>query len=199
MSSFLFILCLAVAFLLGAIPFGLLIARTFKGIDPRTAGSGNIGSTNVARLCGLPWGLLTLFCDIMKGLLPVLLATHVLDSSFQQSMVALAAVLGHIKTPFLGFKGGKGVATTIGALIPLAFLPLLGAVICCVLVIAVTRYVSLGSMVMSVALIIFYTVAGRYDLLPLAIILCAMILWAHRANIRRLLHGEESKFLSSRK
>ena len=199
MSSFLFILCIAVAFFLGAIPFGLLIARTFKGIDPRTAGSGNIGSTNVARLCGLPWGLLTLFCDIMKGLLPVLLATHVLDSSFQQSMVALAAVLGHVKTPFLGFKGGKGVATTIGALIPLAFLPLLGAVICCVLVIAVTRYVSLGSMVMSVALIVFYAVAGRYDLLPLAIILCAMIVWAHRANIGRLLRGEESKFLASKK
>lgn len=199
MAAFLLILCLAFAFLLGSIPFGLVIARTFKGIDPRKAGSGNIGSTNVARLCGLPWGLLTLFCDIMKGLLPVLLATCLLDSPFLQSMTALAAVIGHVKTPFLGFKGGKGVATTIGALIPLAFVPLLCAVLCCVAVIAVTRYVSLGSMVMATALIVAYAVAGRYDLLPLSVILWAMIIWAHRANIGRLLRGEESKFLASGK
>ncbi len=199
MQALLFVLCLALAFFLGSLPFGLFIARTFKGIDPRTAGSGNIGSTNVARLCGLPWGLLTLFCDIMKGLLPVLLATYALDSTFQQSMTALAAVLGHVKTPFLGFKGGKGVATAIGALIPLAFFPLLFAVICCVTVIAVTRYVSLGSMVMITTLMAAYAVTGRYDLLPLAVILWAMIIWAHRANIKRLLRGEESKFLAPRK
>ena len=134
------ILCVALAFFLGSIPFGLVIAKTFKGIDPRKAGSGNIGSTNVARLCGLPWGIMTLFCDIMKGLLPVLLAVNVLPDPYMQSLVALAAVTGHIKSPFLGFKGGKGVATTIGALIPLAFWPLLCAVLCCVAVIAVTRY-----------------------------------------------------------
>ncbi len=199
MSVLLFILCLATAFLLGSIPFGLVISRTFKGIDPRFSGSGNIGSTNVARLCGLPWGLLTLCCDILKGALPVAAAVHVLDSTFLQSMVALAAVLGHVKSPFLGFRGGKGVATTIGALIPLAFVPLLYAVACCVLVIAVTRYVSLGSMVMAVALIVSYAVAGRYDLLPMAILLCGLILWTHRANIRRLLRHEENKFLAPRK
>lgn len=199
MTTFLFLCLIALAFFLGAIPFGLVIAKTFKGIDPRKAGSGNIGSTNVARLCGLPWGIFTLFCDIMKGLLPVLLAVCVLSSPSMQSTVALAAVIGHIKSPFLGFKGGKGVATTIGALIPLAFWPLLCAVLCCVAVIAVTRYVSLGSMVMAASLIVFYAVFGRFDLEPLAIILFVMIVWAHRANIGRLLRGEESKFLSKKK
>ena len=193
------ILCIALAFFLGSIPFGLVIARTFKGIDPRKAGSGNIGSTNVARLCGLPWGILTLFCDIMKGLLPVLLAVQFLPSPYMQSAVAFAAVTGHVKSPFLGFRGGKGVATTIGALIPLAFWPLLCAVLCCVAVIALTRYVSLGSMVMSGSLIVFYALFGRFDLEPLAIILFAMIVWAHRTNIGRLIRGEESKFLAKKK
>ena len=199
MTVLFFILCVALAFLLGSVPFGLVIARTFKDIDPRRAGSGNIGSTNVARLCGLPWGLLTLFCDIMKGLLPVLLAVHVLAEPLMQSVVALAAVTGHIKSPFLGFKGGKGVATTIGALMPLAFWPLLCAVLCCVAVIAVTRYVSLGSMVMAASLVVFYALFGRLDLEPLAVILLVMIVWAHRANIGRLMRGEESKFLAKRK
>ncbi len=192
------LLCLILAFFSGSIPFGLLIAKKFKGIDPRKEGSGNIGSTNVARLCGLPLGLLTLFFDIMKGLLPVLLAVHLLPSPLMQSCVALAAVAGHIKSPFLGFHGGKGVATTIGALIPLAFLPLLCAVACCVLVIAVTRYVSLGSMVMAASLVLFYALFGRYELLPLGFILLAAILWAHRENIRRLIQGKENKFLAKK-
>ncbi len=193
-----FLLCAVLAFLSGAIPFGLLIARAFKGIDPRKAGSGNIGSTNVARLCGLPLGLLTLFCDIMKGLLPVLAATHFLASPLLESAVALAAVAGHIKSPFLGFHGGKGVATTIGALIPLAFWPLLCSVACCVLTIAVTRYVSLGSMVMAATLVLFYALFGRWELLPLGFVLLAAILWSHRENIRRLLKGTENKFLDKK-
>lgn len=199
MSAFLLILLIAAAFLLGSIPFGLVIAKTFKNIDPRKEGSGNIGSTNVARTCGLPLGLLTLFCDIMKGLLPSLLAVHFLPGSAAlQSAVALAAVLGHVKSPFLGFHGGKGVATTIGALIPLAFWPLLCAVLCCLAVIAATRYVSLGSMVMAASLSLFYVLFGRTDLLPLGLILLASILWTHRANIVRLLQGKENKFLDKK-
>jgi len=195
MTCFYLLFGMAFAFLLGSIPFGLVVAKTIKGIDPRKAGSGNIGSTNVARLCGWPCGLLTLFCDIMKGTLPVLLAVYLLPEQFQQSLVALAAVLGHIKSPFLGFKGGKGVATTIGALIPLAFLPLLCAVACFFVVVFLTRYVSLSSMTMSVALVVFYAVFGYWQLLPLGVVLAAMIIWAHRSNIGRLLRGEESKFV----
>ncbi|MBQ9105728.1 MAG: glycerol-3-phosphate 1-O-acyltransferase PlsY [Mailhella sp.] len=199
MTYLILALCLAFAFILGSIPFGLVIAKTFKGIDPRKAGSGNIGSTNVARLCGMPCGLLTLFCDIMKGTLPVLIAVHVLPSMFMQSLVAFAAVMGHIKSPFLGFKGGKGVATTIGALIPLAFLPLLCAVACFFVVVFITRYVSLSSMTMSVALVVFYAVFGYWELMPLGVVLAAMIIWAHRSNIGRLMRGEESKFSLKKK
>ena len=195
MSYLILALCMVFAFFLGAVPFGLVIAKTFKGIDPRKAGSGNIGSTNVARLCGMSCGLLTLFCDIMKGVLPVLIAVYVLPSQFQQSLVALAAVMGHIKSPFLGFKGGKGVATTIGALIPLAFLPLLCAVACFFVVVFITRYVSLSSMTMAVALVVFYAVFGYWELMPLGVVLAAMIIWAHRTNIKRLLRGEESRFV----
>ena len=189
------ILCMAFAFVLGSIPFGLVIAKTFKGIDPRKAGSGNIGSTNVARLCGWPCGVLTLFCDIMKGTLPVLIAVHFMPEQFWQSLVALCAVLGHIKSPLLGFKGGKGVATTIGALIPLAFLPLLCAVACFFVVVFITRYVSLSSMTMAVALVVFYALFGHWQLLPLGTVLAVMIIWAHRSNIGRLMRGEESKFV----
>ena len=195
MTCFYLLFGMTFAFLLGAVPFGLVVAKTFKGIDPRKAGSGNIGSTNVARLCGWPCGLLTLFCDIMKGTLPVLIAVYLLPDQFMQSLVALAAVLGHIKSPFLGFKGGKGVATTIGALIPLAFLPLLCAVACFFVVVFITRYVSLSSMTMSVALVVFYAVFGHWQLLPLGVVLAAMIIWAHRSNIGCLLRGEESKFV----
>ncbi len=199
MSASLFILLTAAAFLSGSIPFGLVIAKTFKGIDPRKEGSGNIGSTNVVRTCGLPLGLLTLFCDIMKGLLPSRLPVHCLPSSADmQSVVALAAVLGHVKTPFLGFRGGKGVATTIGTLIPLAFWPLLCAVICCLIVIAATRYVSLGSLVMTASLSLFYVLFDRCELLPLGLTLLAFILWTHRKNIGRLLHGQENKFLDKK-
>ena len=189
------VLCMAFAFVLGSIPFGLVIAKTIKGIDPRKAGSGNIGSTNVARLCGWPCGVLTLFCDIMKGTLPVLIAVHFMPEQFWQSLVALCAVLGHIKSPFLGFKGGKGVATTIGALIPLAFLPLLCAVACFFVVVFITRYVSLSSMTMAVALVVFYALFGHWQLLPLGTVLAVMIIWAHRSNIGRLIRGEESKFV----
>ena len=195
MSYLTLILCMAFAFVLGSIPFGLVIAKTIKGIDPRKAGSGNIGSTNVARLCGWPCGVLTLFCDIMKGTLPVLIAVHFMPEQFWQSLVALCAVLGHIKSPFLGFKGGKGVATTIGALIPLAFLPLLCAVACFFVVVFITRYVSLSSMTMAVALVVFYALFGHWQLLPLGTVLAVMIIWAHRSNIGRLMRGEESKFV----
>ena len=199
MSYLTLILCMAFAFVLGSIPFGLVIAKTIKGIDPRKAGSGSIGSTNVARLCGWPCGVLTLFCDIMKGTLPVLIAVHFMPEQFWQSLVALCAVLGHIKSPFLGFKGGKGVATTIGALIPLAFLPLLCAVGCFFIVAFITRYVSLSSMTMAVALVLFYALFGYWELMPLGIFLAVMIIWAHRANIGRLMRGEESKFSFKKK
>ena len=189
------ILCMAFAFVLGSIPFGLVIAKTIKGIDPRKAGSGNIGSTNVARLCGWPCGVLTLFCDIMKGTLPVLIAVHFMPEQFWQSLVALCAVLGHIKSPFLGFKGGKGVATTIGALIPLAFLPLLCAVACFFVVVFITRYVSLSSILGAVGFCVSFAVLHWQEpvVAVIGVVIGLLAIFMHRANIKRLLEGTEKK------
>lgn len=187
-------LWVVISYLLGSIPFGVVIAKVGKGIDPRQAGSGNSGATNVARLCGLPYGVLTLACDVLKGALPVWASLHMDPSALFHSAVALAAVVGHIKSPFLGFHGGKGVATTIGVLLPLGLYPLLCAVLCCLAVIAATSYVSLGSLTLITTLAVFYPLFGRWDLLPLALILLAIIFWTHRANIRRLLKGEEKSW-----
>ncbi len=194
MSPFLLPVWIALAFVLGSIPFGVLIARLGKGIDPRREGSGNPGATNVARLCGLPFGILTLVCDLLKGALPVWASLYLETSALFHSAVALAAVAGHIKSPFLGFHGGKGVATTIGVLLPLGFWPLVEAVLCCLAVIAVTSYVSLGSLTLITTLVVFYPLSGRWELLPLALILMVIIFWTHRANIRRLALGEEKSW-----
>lgn len=189
---------IAASYFLGAIPFGVVIAKTFKGIDPRIEGSCNPGSTNVARLCGLPCGVMTLACDVLKGALPVWAALHIDPSPLFHSAVALAAVSGHIMSVFQGFRGGKGVATTIGVLIPLGMAPLLCAVVCCVAVIASSSYVSLGSLTLITSLAVFYPLFGRWDLVPLALILLVIIFWKHRENIRRLALGEEKSWRKGR-
>lgn len=194
------LLWIIASYFIGAIPFGVVIGKTCKGIDPRTAGSCNPGSTNVARLCGLPCGVLTLTCDVLKGAVPVWVAMHMMEyTPLFYASAALAAIMGHITSPFLKFKGGKGVATTIGALLPLAFTPLLCAVACCILVIAVSNFVSLGSLTLISSLLVFYPLFGRADLLPLALILTVIIFWTHRANIRRLMRGEEKSWRKSKK
>ena len=186
------------SYVLGSLPFGIIIARTCKGIDPRTAGSGNPGATNVARLCGLPWGILTLACDLLKGLLAVQISLYLSPDAWFHSACVLAVIGGHIKSCFLGFRGGKGVSTTIGALIPLGLPPLLCAAGCCVAVIAVSSFVSLGSLTLVSSLLIFYPLFDRFDLLPLAVVLTVLIFWTHRSNIGRLLRGEEKSWRKSR-
>ncbi len=193
--ALLWILC---AFALGSLPSGVIIARVFKGIDPRYAGSNNPGTTNVARLCGLPCGVATLVCDILKGLVPVALVLHYTPGqSWLHSAVALAAVYGHLKSPFLGFKGGKGVATSIGVLIPLAILPLLCAVALCLAAIGRSRYVSLGALTLVTSLPLFYLLFGRADLVPLGLIMAGTVYWTHRANIQRLAQGKEKSWKKS--
>ena len=108
-------------------PWGLVIAKTFCGVDPRLDGSRNTGATNVARLCGFGWGVATLACDVLKGALPVWLALRVNPAPLFVSAVALACVLGHVFSCFMRFRGGKAVATSIGVFLPLAFWPLLDA------------------------------------------------------------------------
>ena len=113
------VLWIALAYVLGSVPWGLVIARTFCGLDPRESGSRNTGATNVARLCGFKWGVVTLLCDVLKGAVPVWLAFRINGSPVFVSVVALACVLGHVFSCFMKFRGGKAVATSIGIFLPL--------------------------------------------------------------------------------
>ncbi len=200
-------LVIAAGYIMGAVPYGLLIAKTFCGIDPRGGGSGNIGATNVARLCGVKYGVAALACDVLKGAFSVLLALYApaiicegtpLNPVWLASLAGFAALLGHRYSPYIGFKGGKAVASTIGVFLPLAFVQLLIAAALCVLVIWRSGFVSLGSLVLVSAMPVILAIFGRWELLPLALAVAALVIWAHRANIQRLLRKEEKSWLKSK-
>ncbi len=191
-ENVLMLIMLAVSYFLGSIPSGVVIAKWAKGIDPRTAGSNNPGTTNVARLCGFKYGVLTLVCDILKGFLPVFVSTYLFDNTYFLSLIALMAIFGHLKSFFLNFDGGKGVATLVGVLLPLIFLPLLCAVLLCVFVIWRSEYVSLGALTMASTLPIFCLLLGEFAYIPLALAIFLIIFWTHRQNIMRLAKNEES-------
>lgn len=182
---------LAISYLLGAMPFGLLISRTCCGIDPREQGSGNIGATNVGRLCGTKYGAMTLALDMLKGFLPVLLATSFSDSYFFLTLVATAAVCGHMFSVFLHGKGGKGVATWVGAFAAIS----LPATILCGLAFLAALYfynfVSLSSMVMVALMPVILLFQGLFGAIPMALVLVGLIFWKHSENIQRLMAGEE--------
>ncbi len=183
-------LLIIVAFCLGAVPFGLYVARFVKGVDPRDSGSRNTGATNVARLCGTQWGILVLALDLFKGYLPAALAPA--DTGWIAiSLIGLAAILGHIYSPLLQMKGGKAVATTIGVFLALAPWATILAVLCCLAVIALSGYVSMGSLTLALALPFFCFITGNIAILPLAVAVMLILFWRHRENILRLSRGEE--------
>lgn len=183
---------LGISYLLGAMPFGLLVSRTCCNIDPREQGSGNIGATNVGRLCGKKYGALTLVLDMAKGFVPVALAASFSDSSFFLTLVALAAVCGHMYSVFLHGKGGKGVATWVGAFAAISFS---GTIICGLGFLAALylyNYVSLASMVMVALMPVVLLFQGMWAAIPLALVLAALVFWRHADNIQRLMNGEEN-------
>ena len=188
------------AYLLGSISFGLLIARVSGGADLRRSGSGNIGATNVARTMGKTAGILTLLGDGAKGLVAVLCAlkggqASVLPASMLPALAAVAAVLGHMLPLYHGFRGGKGVATALGVLLPTLPLPLLGGCIVWLAVVAVWRYVSAGSM-LAALVVPLLAVLWSYPvpLVLAAAMIALLVLYKHRENLSRLLQGSESKF-----
>jgi len=187
--SALLLICLA--YLLGSVPFGLLLSRAFCHIDPRAAGSRNVGATNVARLCGTKLGVLTLALDALKGFVPVSIAAGFSDSPTLLSLTALAAVLGHVFPVFMNFKGGKAVATTIGVFLPLAFWQLLIAAAVCVGAIWLSGFVSVGSLALVTLMPILCLVTGKAGFVPLCLAIMAVVYWRHRENIARLARGEE--------
>jgi glycerol-3-phosphate acyltransferase PlsY len=186
------------AYLLGSVPFGLVIARCVKGIDPRLAGSGNIGATNVARLCGFGWGVCTLACDLGKGVAASCGALYINPDAVFVTLAALAAVAGHRWSCFMGFQGGKAVATSIGVFLPLAFWQTFAAALLCVACILRSGFVSVGSLALVASLPLFLLLTGVWRFVPLALIIAVIVVRAHKANILRLLRGEEKSWKKSK-
>ncbi len=202
----LWLLILALSYLLGSIPFGYLLVRLFRKQDIRATGSGNIGATNVARSGARGLGLLTLALDLAKGLTAVLLARHFAPflpahpSAIPSSLALSAgvfAVLGHIFPVWLGFRGGKGVATALGVFLGIAPWAALAALAVFVILVFTTRFVSLASIAAAALIPIFavLTVPDRAPMFVGAVTFVALlVILKHRANIRRLLQGKESRF-----
>ena len=183
------------AYLLGSISFGLLIARVYGGADLRHSGSGNIGATNVVRTMGKTAGMLTLLGDGAKGLVAVLCTQAWGQASMLPAVAALVAVLGHMFPLYHGFRGGKGVATALGVFLPTLPLPLLGGFIAWLVVVAIWRYVSAGSMLAALVVPLLAALWSYPVPLVLAAVLIALlVLYKHRENLYRLLQGRESKF-----
>lgn len=211
------------AYFLGAIPFGFILVKVLKGIDIRTAGSGNIGATNVGRVAGPRIGVLAFVLDVAKGFVSVTwipFTMFVLASGqyqfkgmldfLKQTLVGpgfadlrivcgFAAIVGHIWPAFLGFRGGKGVATALGALLGLAPWPTLASLFIWSVVTLISGYVSLGSIVAAVALPVTVAVlewrglSAKLHLLVLAVAVAVLVILRHRGNIQRLLAGTENR------
>ncbi len=190
------------AYLLGSIPTGLLVARS-RGIDIRTVGSGNIGATNVFRILGKPAGTLVLLVDALKGFAAckcLSFASETTVAEHPAMMAGLCAILGHNYTCWLKFKGGKGIATTAGVLLALVPLGLVLALAVWLIVFALSRYVSLASMATALCLPFAVWLTGSSpSLVRLMTLVSVLALCKHQANIRRLLKGTEHRFGSRKK
>jgi glycerol-3-phosphate acyltransferase PlsY len=197
MNTVVFIL---LAFLLGSIPTGYLVARA-KGVDIRQHGSGNIGATNVFRTLGKPLGVFVFVIDALKGFAAVWLALRFGGSSAWPGILAAVAVIaGHNYTPWLGFKGGKGIATSAGVLLALMPWAVLIIAVVWFLVFPFSRYVSLASICAAAALPLavgalwFAGCDGNAPLLGFSLVISALAIWRHRSNIGRLRNGTEPRF-----
>lgn len=201
-----FIIVGALSYFCGAIPWAFIIGK-INGIDIRQHGSGNVGATNVMRTLGKKWGVLCFILDFLKGFIPVLFA-RILSSNLSANafehlpiIAGAATVIGHIFPVFLGFKGGKGVATSAGVLFALSPLCLLASALVWVVFFYSFRYVSVASIVSAIALPIIAIIFNRFGIernpqpiLALFLALAILSLIRHRENIRRLIEGTENKF-----
>lgn len=200
------------AYLVGGIPFGFLIGK-MRGVDVRTVGSKNIGATNVFRTVGKKWGVLAFACDVLKGLIPTLLAKQWAldpelppDGSWFPLVVGVMCVVGHMLTPYMKFRGGKGVATAFGMLLGLAPALVGTAFALFAVVFALSHYISLGSISAAAFLMVavWFPILGTegWRNLPqcvLVTLMAAFVIFKHRANIGRLISGTESKIYLFRK
>jgi glycerol-3-phosphate acyltransferase PlsY len=195
-----------VAYLLGSIPFGLLIVKAQGGPDIREIGSGNIGAANVTREAGRVAGILTLLLDAGKGYLAVWLAAHYTSGNIRWMMVAaVSAVVGHMFPIWLGFKGGKGVATGLGVFLPICWQAVAAGIVLWLLVVIFWRYSSLGSISAAVALPLFVYLLYAPGHAPPefvtfgTVVISVLVLIKHRPNIARLVAGEEPRLNLAKK
>ena len=217
------VLVIVIGYLLGSIPFGYLIVRAKEGADIRATGSGGTGATNVSRRAGASAGVVTLVLDALKGTAAVVVASWILgvplvhvtslpldtvqngDLSFQQAYwclwgAGIAAMVGHMFPVWLGFRGGKGVATSVGVFLVLTQGAVLFAGLIFIVIVLLTRYVSLGSIIAALTIPMFILLRnlnspspGFAPVITAATVAAALIIFAHRGNIGRLIRGKENK------
>jgi glycerol-3-phosphate acyltransferase PlsY len=218
---FLLTTILLLSYLVGSIPTSIIVSKLNKGIDIRDFGSGNAGGTNVMRVLGWKQGVLVIILDALKGVLAVVViarfhygpipfnnATPFDDFTLIQIMAGIAAIIGHVWTIFAGFRGGKGIATALGMLLMITTVDMLIAVGVFILVVSISRYVSLGSIIGAIAVpltlivrenIFNVNIPNYSTLLPFVILVTLIVIFTHRKNVVRLINGDEHKLSFSKK
>lgn len=207
---------IALSYLLGSVPTGVWISRVFFGFDIRAKGSGNMGSTNIFRVLGWKWGLIVQVVDILKGLSAVLFVSHMFggempfnnrtpfeDETVIKLIAGAAAVLGHIFSLFVNFRGGKGINTAAGMLVALAPIDVGIAAAGFLIAVVISGYISLGSIIAAITIplamifrynILHDNIPGYHTIVYFAAAIALVVLYTHRANIRRLASGTENRF-----
>jgi len=184
-------LVIILVFALGGVPFGEILAKA-KGIELRKIGSGNIGTTNVYRALGIRYAVLVFLLDSLKGALAVLIGRMILGDEIEAGICGLVSVLGHIFSPYLGFRGGKGVATGFGVMLVLAWVPSLLSLGIWMVLVGVFRIVSLASIISAVSLpVLVYVLKDENWLVYFTIALVLVVVISHYSNLKRLFKGEE--------
>ncbi|OGT33537.1 MAG: glycerol-3-phosphate acyltransferase [Gammaproteobacteria bacterium RIFCSPHIGHO2_02_FULL_39_13] len=187
------LIAIVIAYLLGSISSAIIISKIFKTPDPRTEGSGNAGATNVLRLAGKKEAAMVMVGDILKGLIAVWIGQLFHLGAFWLGIVAFAAVVGHIFPLYFGFKGGKGVATAVGAILGLSFISGILVAAAWAAVAFIVRYSSLASLVAIILAPIFLLLFAKAAFFIPAVLIAALVIWKHKENIERLKNKTESK------
>lgn len=184
-----------ISYLVGAIPFGKIISYIVNRVNIQEVGSGNIGATNVARVLGIKWGIITLIADFSKGAIMVYIAKMIFNDNKLVALVAILLVVGHCYPIYLRFRGGKGVATACGAFLMINGKAVGFSALIFILVIVITRVVSISSIMAALNFPVLTRVLGvEQSLVYSSLIVALLITFQHRRNIRRLLRGEEKSF-----
>jgi glycerol-3-phosphate acyltransferase PlsY len=218
---FLLATIILLSYLVGSIPTSIIVSKLTRGIDIRDYGSGNAGGTNVMRVLGWKQGVLVIVLDALKGVLAVIVIARLHygsmpfanetpfdDFTLVQIIAGIAAVIGHVWTVFAGFRGGKGIATSLGMLLMITTVDMLVAVGVFIIVVSVSRYVSLGSIIAAIAVpltliirenVFNVNIPNYNTLLPFVILVSLLVIFTHRKNVVRLINGNEHKLSFSKK